>query len=94
MKIGLEVLFDSHLTTLKANVSVLVVNPTSTDQSFEHAADLFAACKDFQLTALFGPSTRNSRRDQDNMIEWEGYRDPRTGHTCLLVSTGDQSTDY
>jgi len=79
MKLGLETLFDSHLDKLKGKRVGLVVNPTSTDQAFEHAADLFAARKEFQLTALFGPQHGIRGETQDNMIEWEGYRDPRTG---------------
>src|SRR5882724_13063784 len=79
MKLGLETLFDSHLKTLKGKRIGLVVNPTSTDQSFEHTADLFAACKDFQLTALFGPQHGIRGETQDNMIEWQSFRDARTG---------------
>src|SRR5581483_8661066 len=79
MKLGLETLFDSHLDLLKGSRVGLVVNPSSVNRSFDHAADLFANRKEFQLTALFGPQHGIRGETQDNMIEWEGYRDPRTG---------------
>ena len=79
MKLGLEILFDSHLETLKGKRIGLVVNPTSVDHSFAHAADTFADYKEFQLTTLFGPQHGIRGQTQDNMIEWEGFRDPRTG---------------
>ncbi len=49
----------------------LIANPASIDCRFQHAADRFAACTDFRLTALFGPQHGAKADKQDNMIETE-----------------------
>jgi uncharacterized protein YbbC (DUF1343 family) len=49
------------------------------DHRFAHAADLFHAHPQINLTALFGPQHGIRGETQDNMIEWEGFRDQRTG---------------
>ena len=33
----------------------------------------------FKLTTLFGPQHGILGQTQDNMVEWEGFRDPATG---------------
>jgi uncharacterized protein YbbC (DUF1343 family) len=35
--------------------------------------------KKFKLTTLFGPQHGILGQTQDNMVEWEGFRDPATG---------------
>ena len=47
----------------------LVCNPASVDEDLRHAADLFAARRDFTLAALFGPQHGFNSDLQDNMIE-------------------------
>jgi uncharacterized protein YbbC (DUF1343 family) len=79
MKIGLETLFDKYLGLVKGERVGLIVHPASTNQCFEHAADLFHRSADIQLTALFGPQHGIRGETQDNMIEWEGFKDRRTG---------------
>lgn len=57
----------------------LVVHPASVDRSFAHAVDRFRTAKCCELTTLFGPQHGIRGETQDNMIEWEGYRDRKTG---------------
>jgi len=54
----------------------LVVHPASINCKLLHAASLFYDAKKFNLTALFGPQHGIFGETQDNMIEWEGFRDP------------------
>jgi uncharacterized protein YbbC (DUF1343 family) len=57
----------------------LVAHPASVDRGFVHAVDLFRRSKKFRLSALFGPQHGIHGQTQDNMVEWEGFRDPSTG---------------
>jgi uncharacterized protein YbbC (DUF1343 family) len=80
MQTGLDRLFTHHLDLLRGRRVGLICNPASVDVLYRHAADLFAACSEFRLTALFGPQHGFRGETQDNMVEWEGWpRDPRLG---------------
>jgi uncharacterized protein YbbC (DUF1343 family) len=57
----------------------LVVHPASIDRGLNHAALLLQKSKKFKLTTLYGPQHGILGQTQDNMIEWEGFRDPATG---------------
>ncbi len=57
----------------------LVVHPASMDHRLEHAVAVCGRSKKFKLAALFGPQHGILGQTQDNMIEWEGFRDPVTG---------------
>lgn len=77
---GLEKIIGGQQANLLRGTRVgLIVNPASVDSKFNHAADLFAAQSGFKLTALFGPQHGIRGETQDNMIEWRGFTDPRTG---------------
>ena len=76
--IGLEVLLESRLDTLRGQRIGLVVNPSSVDRSLHHAVDLLHAREEVRLTALFGPQHGIRGETQDNMIEWQGFFDART----------------
>jgi uncharacterized protein YbbC (DUF1343 family) len=77
--LGLEVLL-AEKTALLCNARVgLICNPATVDHGFRHAADLFCAHPEINLTALFGPQHGIRGETQDNMIEWQGFRDARTG---------------
>lgn len=79
MKPGLDVVFERYRGLLRGKRVGLIVNPASVNRNFHHASDLFLASSECQLTALFGPQHGISSTTQDNMIEWEGGRDERTG---------------
>lgn len=57
----------------------LVAHPASVDRKLGHAVDVFRRSKKCRLTALFGPQHGIYGQTQDNMVEWEGFRDPATG---------------
>src|SRR6266404_384770 len=78
MKLGLEVLFESNLSVLDGARVGLIVNPASVNSRFEHAADLFHRHSRINLSALFGPQHGIRGETQDNMIEWQSFRDERT----------------
>src|SRR5512136_578642 len=57
----------------------LVAHPASINRNIQHAAGIFRSSKKFRLTALFGPQHGILGQTQDNMVEWEGFRDPASG---------------
>jgi uncharacterized protein YbbC (DUF1343 family) len=57
----------------------LVAHPASVDSRLEHAVNLFRWSKKFRLAAVFGPQHGIHGQTQDNMVEWEGFRDPASG---------------
>ena len=77
--LGLEVLLAERTALLKGARVGLICNPATVDHQFRHAADLFRAHPGITLTALFGPQHGIRGETQDNMIEWQGFRDSRTG---------------
>ncbi len=79
MRLGLELLLDDPQAILGDARVGLICHPASVDHHFRHAADLFAAHPDINLTTLFGPQHGIWGQTQDDMIEWEGFRDARTG---------------
>lgn len=79
MRAGLEVFIASRHSELEGARVGLIVNPASIDSRFEHAADLFHRHPRINLTALFGPQHGIRGETQDNMIEWQTFRDKRTG---------------
>ena len=79
MKLGLEVLLESHLHLFDGARVGLIVNPASINSRFDHAADLFHKHERINLTALFGPQHGIRGETQDDMIEWQSFRDRHTG---------------
>ncbi|MGH9801860.1 MAG: exo-beta-N-acetylmuramidase NamZ family protein, partial [Blastocatellia bacterium] len=77
--LGIEVLIGERAQSLSGARTGLICHPASVDHSFRHAADLFGQHSEIKLTALFGPQHGIRGETQDNMIEWEGFRDRRTG---------------
>jgi uncharacterized protein YbbC (DUF1343 family) len=55
------------------------VNPGSVNSRLLPAVDLLSRDPDIKLTALFGPQHGIRGETQDNMIEWQSFRDLRTG---------------
>lgn len=77
--LGLEILLSDQTHLLSGARVGLICHPASVDHFYQHSADLFRNHPDINLTALFGPQHGIRGETQDNMIEWEGFRDPRTG---------------
>jgi uncharacterized protein YbbC (DUF1343 family) len=78
VKTGLEIFLESKVGLLGGARVGLIVTPASINSRFEHAADLFHQHPQIQLTALFGPQHGIRGETQDNMIEWQTFRDKRT----------------
>ncbi len=57
----------------------LLSHPASVSRRLDHAVTLFQRSKKLKLSALFGPQHGIYGQTQDNMVEWEGFRDPATG---------------
>ncbi len=57
----------------------LLVHPASVNSRLEHASDVFAGSKKFELKSFFGPQHGIRGETQDNMVEGEGFADSRTG---------------
>ncbi len=57
----------------------LVVHPASVNRVLDHAATILHKSRKLKVTALFGPQHGILGQTQDNMIEWEGFRDPVSG---------------
>src|SRR5499426_3999896 len=77
--LGLEILLAEKLSLISGSRVGLICNPASVDHDLRHAADLCYRHPGVNLTALFGPQHGIRGETQDNMVEWEGFRDPRTG---------------
>lgn len=76
---GLDMLEKQWPRDLKGARAGLVVHPASVNRSLEHAAAILGKSKKFRLTTLFGPQHGIFGQTQDNMVEWEGFRDPTSG---------------
>jgi uncharacterized protein YbbC (DUF1343 family) len=79
VKTGLDRFEKNWPKSLKKTRVGLLVHPPSINRRYSHAIDLFLETKQCRLIALFGPQHGISGETQDNMIEWEGFRDPVTG---------------
>jgi len=76
--IGLDLIEKLWPKDLKGARVGLVAHPASIDRGLQHATTLLSTSKKFQFSALFGPQHGILGHTQDNMIEWEGFRDPAT----------------
>jgi uncharacterized protein YbbC (DUF1343 family) len=62
----------------KADIGLLV-HPASINSGYLHASELFYKTGKCKLSVLFGPQHGIKGETQDNMIEWDDFRDPLTG---------------
>jgi uncharacterized protein YbbC (DUF1343 family) len=79
---GLDILTAEKFSPLQNKRVALLCNQASVAADLCHAVDLFSQAhrrRIFELKALFGPQHGLWGHTQDNMIEWQGYRDKRTG---------------
>ncbi len=77
--LGLEVIKNENFSRLKGRTIGLVVNPASLDSGLISTVDIFLTADGVKVEALFGPQHGIRGETQDNMIEWEGFRDKKTG---------------
>ncbi len=84
---GLDVFEKNWPRGLKDSRAGLLVNPASVNRRLEHAVDRLLKSKKFNLKALFGPQHGIRGETQDNMVEWKGFSDKKTGlPVCSLYS--------
>ena len=79
VKTGLDRLAAEGCARLAGRRVGLLVHPASVDAGLRHTLDLFLAARAVDLRALFGPQHGILGQTQDNMIEWRGFTDGRTG---------------
>jgi uncharacterized protein YbbC (DUF1343 family) len=85
MKLGLELIMESRLDLVAGSRVGLIANPASVNSEVVHAADLFWKHPGIRLTVLFGPQHGIRAETQDNMIEWQSFREKRTGLPALSL---------
>ncbi len=78
MQVGLDLLEKNFPAKLKGTRAGLLVNPASVNRKLEHAINLCLRSRKFELKSLFGPQHGIRGETQDNMVEWEGFRDKKT----------------
>lgn len=79
---GVDRLIRGGFAQLKGRKIGLVCNQATITKSGIHILDAMLPghhSSEFSIQAVFGPQHGIWGHTQDNMIEWEGYRDPRTG---------------
>ncbi|MDA2923264.1 DUF1343 domain-containing protein [Acidobacteria bacterium AH-259-L09] len=78
VKSGLEVFLEERLDLIKGKRVGIIVNPSSVSSQLEHTLDLLFNHPEIELTTILGPQHGVRGETQDNMIEWEDYRDLMT----------------
>jgi len=79
VKIGLELVAQEWPNALKNKRVGLLCHPASTLRDYTHAADVFSKIKSLKMACFFGPQHGIRGETQANMVEWEGFSDPKTG---------------
>jgi uncharacterized protein YbbC (DUF1343 family) len=79
MQTGLDTFEKNWPKKLKGSRAGLLAHPASVNRRLEHASDCLLKSLKIELKALFGPQHGIRGETQDNMIEWEGFRDKKTG---------------
>ncbi len=79
MQIGLDIFEKNWPKKLKGARVGLLVHPASVNKRLEHAVDCFLKSRKIELKVLFGPQHGIRGETQDNMVEWQGFRDKKTG---------------
>lgn len=79
---GLDVLAGQEFSVLSGRSIGLLCNQASIARTLDHVIELLLPrhrAGRFHIRAVFGPEHGLWGHTQDNMIEWEGATDPRTG---------------
>ncbi|MDT8401569.1 MAG: DUF1343 domain-containing protein [Bacteroidales bacterium] len=77
VKTGLDNYQKLVLPLLKNRKVGVLCHASSINSNFEHVVDIVFKSTSVHLSAIFGPQHGLFGQTQDNMIEWEGYRDPK-----------------
>jgi uncharacterized protein YbbC (DUF1343 family) len=79
IRTGLDLIISDWPKQLNGASIGLLAHPASVNRNLQHALFIGLKSRKFELRALFGPQHGFRGETQDNMIEWEGYRDNSTG---------------
>ena len=79
VQVGLDIFEKEWPDKLKGSRAGLLVHPASVNRKLEHAVDCLLKTGKLKLKALFGPQHGIRGETQDNMIEWKGFNDKKTG---------------
>lgn len=79
---GIDLMVKKEFSPLKGASIGLLVNQASVNRTLTPTVELFRSAPHLKLKALFGPQHGIAGTTQDNMIEWESFRD---GSTSLPV---------
>ncbi len=79
IKTGLDILAEKLPVKMRGKRIGILCHAPSITGDFIHITDVFFGRNDCRLSAIFGPQHGLYGQTQDNMIEWEGVRDPRFG---------------
>jgi uncharacterized protein YbbC (DUF1343 family) len=79
VRTGIDLLTRNWPAVLKNARVGLLVHPASINRGFANTADLCLRSSRFRVTAFFGPQHGLWGQTQDNMVEWKGFRDKKTG---------------
>lgn len=79
VKTGIDRIEEMEFEPVRGHKIGLLLNPASVNRKIEHALDIFLRGEGFQIVAIFGPQHGIYGHTQDNMIEWRGFMDERTG---------------
>lgn len=86
--VGLDILHNQGFAQLQNKHIAVLCNQASVDSRFRHILELLLPNHrqgDFTIQAVFGPQHGLWGHTQDNMIEWEGYKDEETGLTIYSL---------
>ncbi len=79
VRTGLDIFENRWPRSLKGASVGLLVHPASVNSGMEHAVSLFQKSRNVKLKTLFGPQHGILGQTQDNMVEWRGFKDKKTG---------------
>ena len=79
VKTGVDLLENQWPRELKNARAGLLIHPASVNSLLLPTSALCMKSSEFTVSALFGPQHGLWGETQDNMIEWQGFRDKKTG---------------
>lgn len=79
MRAGIEVLLEERAGELSGERLGVIAHPASVTRGLRHTVDVLREHPGLDLAAVFGPQHGVRGEKQDNMIESDSFRDPRTG---------------
>jgi uncharacterized protein YbbC (DUF1343 family) len=85
VRTGLDILRHERFEGLRGSRLGLLYHPASVDCNTNLALDLFMKAEGINLLRLFGPQHGILGQTQDNMVEWNSFRDKRTGLECCSL---------